>query len=284
MPNIYKTPWAIALDELLSDGQWHDGLRAVREAEKKITPGVAERRAESDRARMSSKLHGEARPRKRELGTATLIRIGKRAVMRSLVAARVRDGVYELDPHPLPDGAYRIGGWKVRDVRANRKSVSEIAREYSVTPRTLARLVADSDIPRETVGRITYISKTDLDQIAALVQTHREATAQRRIEASRIAAQRRRQAPVTRKSLSDLAEQSHLSNHSARCIADTNPDLPWETVGRITYLPLSALPLWQEAVNAWEATRHDRRSMGSTKGFATRRRRKQDQQDGQREP
>jgi hypothetical protein len=270
VPNIYRTPWAIALDALLSDGEWHDGLQVVREAEKTITPGVAQRRAESDRARMSAKKYGEAQPRARELPTATVIRIGKRAVMRSLVAARMRDKAYEVDPSPLPERAYVMGGWKVRDVRVGRVSIAELARRHKLTHRTMAALIRGSDITLEKVGRISHVATSDLDQVNALVEAYRVESAKRRSQSARANSEARRLAPPVKKTLTQLARGSNLSSHSARLIVEQNPDMPWEVRGRVTYLPLTAFHLWEEAVAVWNATRRDRRVLGSMKGAATR--------------
>lgn len=269
----YKTEWAKYLDEGLADGEWHDGLDLVLKAEKLITPGVAERRTEADRARMSSKKHGEAQPRQVEMSTAARIRVGKRAIMRSLVAARVRDGQYETDPAPLPRGAWSTGGWKLRSLRAGRLTIAQLARTYKVAPETMMRIVTTQNLG-ESNGRHVLVPKASLTQLDELIAEHRRASRAQRIAAMHLASLARELRPPGRTSLSELAAGSQISQYSARDIAAANPDLPWIKEGRARYLPDEHLPLWKEAVAAWEAARHDRRRLGAAKSAATRKQRR----------
>lgn len=272
MVNRYRVPWAQRLDELLADGQWHDGLTVVREAEKLITPGVARRRTEGDRVRMTVKAHGEERPRLREMSTSRIIAIGKRATMRSLVTARVRDGAYEIDPRPLPRGSWACGDWKIRDLRTDRMPISVVAARYQTTVPVLRQLIQDADITVEQVGRITYVPTTCLDHVAQLVEEHRVALLDKRRAALQLAAARRGQVTQTHLALSRLASLSRISQHSAARIVDLNPDMPWKREGRKTLLPIEAVEQWNRAVQAWNADRHDRRIRASIQAAETRKR------------
>lgn len=46
-----RTPWSIALAELLTDGEWHTLDELIDHAGDLVPPGVALRRGETDRAR-----------------------------------------------------------------------------------------------------------------------------------------------------------------------------------------------------------------------------------------
>lgn len=274
MARRYKAPEAERLEELLSDGEWHDGLTVVREAEKRITPGVAERRCEDDRARTAQKdENGKPVPRVKDVPLSTKIRIGKRSIMRSLVRARLRDGAFEIDPNPIPSDGWKAGGWKVRDLRVTRIAAMDVAKKLHTSIETLRDLLTqDPPIQVVHVGRVTYLRHEQIPELEERLEASREDLSQRRSAKSREVARLRREAPAQRLSLNQLADQCGLAHESCRQVRHTlAKDLPWKEVGRVTYLPIEHLPAWEAAVQQWDHERSQRRRLGQVKAVATRR-------------
>ena len=81
--------------ELLVDGQWHDFEETLKELTKKVPPGVALRRAETNRLK-----GGTSQPERVEQpGLERLIHIGKRAVAREALRDNSRIAqVFEIVP------------------------------------------------------------------------------------------------------------------------------------------------------------------------------------------
>jgi hypothetical protein len=164
------SPSTVRALEILSDGEWHDGKEIVREMEKKVTPGVAFRKAETDRAIMSRRRNGEALERRRQLSNDALIAIGKRAKVRTAIAAMHRRGRWEIEPWPLPENAYRTGAFRIRDTSAHLVTFSELLARHGLHNRQLRKLM-DQDPPVERIiqGRVTQFEPDAAEVIAKRV-------------------------------------------------------------------------------------------------------------------
>lgn len=146
------TAWYLRAQELLADGEWHDGRSLLLEAGKVITPGVAQRQTE--RLRVAS---GGPAQRTRPLPLGRQIEQGKRYLLTEMVRMRVKAGTWETEPpypfrrsmfDPDPDKA-----WRVRLLRGTAfLSVPEVADRFGVNPATLRKLIRAGGLPAENVG------------------------------------------------------------------------------------------------------------------------------------
>lgn len=154
--------------ELLADGEWHDGIEFLRELEKVLLPGPAHRVNEEDRARSSRKRHEGGRERVREIDLGRSVDYGKRSILRKLVTDMVRQGTWEVTPYPMPRGQWRQGGWKLRDLRTMRISLSEIQKQHGlVGPMPVLRdlLAQDPPLSFTKAGRVTYVDRTAVPEL-----------------------------------------------------------------------------------------------------------------------
>jgi hypothetical protein len=252
-------------DEILADGEWHDGRELIREMEKKIAPGVALRHAEADRRRSLRTRHGEDRDPDDGRPVPDLIRGGKRAIVRILVANRIRDRTWEADVWPVPELGWSIGGWKIRDLRPRRGSVGALATRFGVhRHRILDAIAAEPPVTTEQVGKVTYIY--DLPEVERrLFRPTAEMTlAIEEAARARLAAQREAVLTADRVKFSDLALYSGIGADTAAKLRDEHlDDLAWETRGRVMYLPASELPKWTAIVEEFHAGSYQRRSAAS---------------------
>jgi hypothetical protein len=155
-------PWAAAVEDILADGDWHDGRRALIQGMKLIEPGVAQRAAEKERTQRT----GAPADRARRLPVEEQIRIGKRRMMANVVAGRLRNGYWESDP-PYPLGNIWAGpDFKLRDTRATLLSMSQIATYCQVPVGTVQRVFDSTSVKLHRRGKNRFIAKSDLELIA----------------------------------------------------------------------------------------------------------------------
>lgn len=106
-----KTPVRVRLDELLSDGAWHNREHLVADTVGVVPPGVAARRATTSRRRSRTQRERDAGRDLHEWnGGGTPrgddIRVGARDLVVHRIGSAVGDGAFER--RTLPDGTVQI--------------------------------------------------------------------------------------------------------------------------------------------------------------------------------
>lgn len=161
-----RTAWSARATELLADGELHDGLTVVREAEKQIPPGIGQRYAERARMHEAVKRYGKDAPekvlsRKKPISATTQIALGRRLIMQTLVSSRVKKGTWRLDAgHPLPEGAWRGEvPWAIQNLSVFRVSITDFRRTHQLAAPTLEKIIVDNGLEDllTTSGRTRYI-------------------------------------------------------------------------------------------------------------------------------
>lgn len=247
--------WAVNGDELLADGQWHDGLKWMRVAETGITPGVAMRFAENVRAHAAARRAGvpkdRAPARKRELPMGAQVAAGKRQMLVRLIHGRVRVGLVEVAPWPLPKDAWRTGGWRVR-LAPRRYSPNELETKYRISSQKIRELILFTPaLPHQVKGRTLTISANELPELERRIAVYRRQSPMRRRAAARRRWENAAQQERTEIPISVLSKESHLDLRTGRRLMAANPDLGWIARGSRTYLPLSARPEWDRLVEMY---------------------------------
>jgi hypothetical protein len=255
-------PWIIKAEELLADGAWHDGLTVMREVEKTILPGVAVRRNEMERFLSARRRGSSSSERVKERETAALIAMGKLGLMQTMVHSRIRAHSWQVNPWPMPEGGWHMGGWEVRDLRRIRLALTQAATRLNCVPETLRKLLAEHpELECGQVGRVLYVY--DLAGLEKVVAQYKAERSQQRGKILRDVAERIRSEPVDKFALTTLAGRSHISDETARKLQKSSPQLPWIHRGRSTYLPIDYLPHWEGLVQKWRAGKFERRSNAS---------------------
>ena len=239
------------MDEILADGEWHDGRDMLREAGKLIPPGIALRNAEKVRDNARRRRGQEESERNDTLTTASLITMGRNRITQRVVHTRIDGDSWEARPgFPLPRGEWLRGGWEVRDVRVGRHPLTVLADRYHMASGAMRQLIlADPPIPHITSGRILRVHERDLEDLEQRVAEHRANARVRRANAARRYRANLRANPpeVTRLSLTALHSRYKLRVETVRSLLDEHPDIPREIVGKTTYVPLDSLPAFEEA-------------------------------------
>lgn len=246
MARVTQPSWSLRAEELLADGEWHDGLSICREVEKLITPGLALRQAEARR--------NDAKERVRERRETTLIAMGKRSITQKMVHNRVRSGSWELDPAEPRENAWTEGGWRVRDAASRRLSVRELSGKYRVGPKALRTLILQEPaLPLRQAGRIIWIDRDQLPQLEERIQAYKDQAPQRRSAGSARGRETRRHMPQPGIALSVIARELGLAPESAKDALAMDPNFPVERVGRITRVPYEHVVAFGELVEKWRA-------------------------------
>lgn len=174
-------PWAVAVEEILADGEWHDGRRVLLQGMRVIEPGVAQREAERTRAAAS----GAPEKRQKPVSVDEQIRVGKRRLMSALMNGRLRMGTWESDP-PYPMGEIWTGpSFKLRDLRARMMSVPELAAHCQVPVSTIDTVIRQTAVAVERRGKNRQIAKADLPKFEDEVKRWVAETSARRAESTR---------------------------------------------------------------------------------------------------
>jgi hypothetical protein len=261
--------WIKEGEKLLRDRRWHDGLTWARAVEGFIPPGVAQRFAEDVRASAAARAAGvskdEAPARKRPLPLAAQVASGKRQMVVRHIHGRVRMGLIEVDPWPLPRRAWREGGWQVR-LAPRRYSPNELEVKYRISSQRIRDLILfEPALPHVVKGITLTITERELPELERRIAVYRQQAGMRRraaarkrwaAEAERAAGQERTRIPI-----SVLARESHIDPKRGRELVAANPDLGWIVEGRSIFLPVSSLPEWERVVEAYRKE-HPRSASG----------------------
>lgn len=272
MARSNQPPWTVRAEEILSDGEWHDGMALCRDIERLITPGVALRHQEE--IRTSKKIKelveagldpsGEDLERKIERRTGTLIAMGKRAITQKVLHNRLRQGTWVTEPSPLPERAWAQGGWRIRSVVATRSSVRELSRRYRVAPPAVRELILrEPAIPHVFVGegdRVLMVDAEHLPALEARLEERKVEVARRRSAASKETRRRAREAPVTSYSLTEVADQLGTTNESLKAALVHAPRGVLIQRGRVTRIPIEQLPKVAALFQTWMDARPERAS------------------------
>lgn len=268
-----RDAWLEEADALLADGKWHDGLTWMLAVEKEIMPGIAQRKTEQDRVRIT--LRRMRRLREQELGRpltedelsqlevgertrplsmGAQIAAGKRSLVVHFVHTRVRMRAYEVEPWPMPEGGWKAGGWRLR--RPARWSPSLLQGRYNLAQSTIRALILQAPALRHmTAGRILYVYDEELPALEERIKAYREGSTERRREGMLERWQRAGQAPITHYSVTALAERGGLAVQTAQRLRRAHPELGWVKRGRVTRLPIEQLPEWERIVKDFKASR-----------------------------
>lgn len=186
-PRSNVQPWGAAVADVLADGEWHDGRRALLDAMALIPPGVAQRAAEKTRTSQQ----GAPTERVKPFPVEDQIRAGKRKLMSALVYGRVRAGVWETDP-PYPFGSLWTGApFRLRDTRSLLLSVPEIAERLDMPESSVYSVLELTSLNIVRRGRFKLLAKTDIPAFADEVKAWQETRSERRADATRRAMQTR---------------------------------------------------------------------------------------------
>lgn len=251
--------WVARAEELLADGEWMDGRAFVKEVEKAIPPGPAGRVAEESR-RGGSKMVLRRQ-----------IAVGKRAIVQTLVNARVANHSWEVDPWPIPPNGWRIGGWRLRHARVGYMALTAAAQQLGMAKETANRLVdEDPPIPLRQVGsRKRLIRIEDLQVLDGRRRDEWEAAMQGRIDRAHAVGAFGDRPWFT---ATDLRAIYTLANGAISAVQDQHPDLGWVWKGRRnSYLPAASIPAFEKALLEYARAGSDRRSVSLRRAHAERR-------------
>lgn len=153
MTAAHASPQLEALWVELADGEWHNGLTILREIQKAITPGVAER-------------EGRLQFRKPDEYTLEEIKAsGKRALAHSTMSAQFEIGRLERDVEKLTR-AHWAGElpWRVRDSQAGWRTIVEAADELGITESVIRSWIRNGFVPhsKNPAGKLR-LSKKDFE-------------------------------------------------------------------------------------------------------------------------
>jgi len=257
-------PWAMRADELLADGAWHEGLTVIREAEKRIIPGVAMRYMDRIREK-SAREKGRDKPYNPDLSVAAQIQAGKIKLMRVLFSNRMACGSWETNPAHVPMDMFLTREWQLRDLRRQQRSIAEIAHFYHLSKGViLGMLLSDPPVPYTELPHGRYVHVDHLPVIAAKVKVYEAGRFKRRSIAStksRAVANRiTAEDPPTQISMRQARALYGFDCTIATRIVQDNPDLGWVRKGRYIYIPVDLLPDVEAAVKADKAGGFGRRS------------------------
>lgn len=263
------TLWSLAGDGMLSDGEWHDGLAVTKAIARAVPPGVAERKAESLRSHVSELRHGTANERIITKDLGTLIRIGQRTIARSLVGNRLREGSWEIEGN-TSRSRWRVGGWRLRDLRVGRITVTDAASKFQISKPVVIELIQrDPPLEHLKVGRVVYL--IDIDGLRDRLEDYRNESLQRRRAAARKVSVQRQLTPRPGVPLTELATRSKIGGPVARKLQLATPELGWIEQGRRNrYLPPDRVPEWDKAVQLYRDGDSERRSVTSKRVRAAR--------------
>lgn len=253
-----ETPlWTARADEILADGEWHDGKTVMQEAAKLIPPGIAARKMEANRA-----LNREAEgrdpdaPRKVEVPLSRLITMGKRSLTQKMLAIRLSSGRWEVRPeYPLPEGAWKDGGWEVRDAKVGYSTISDLTAVFHMSNEALLALIlAEPALPHRTTGRVTRVHRDHLDELAVRVKVYEDERIERRAVGVRRRWKRLREnpPPQTRLAMSVVARRYRMSTDVARKVMEASPELGWQKAGSISYLPIEKIGEFEKLIGVTE--------------------------------
>lgn len=141
-----------ALFELLADGQWHDGPKALRETARKVPPGPAGR---------------DGKKRVRDPGRYTdeeLMAFGRRGIARELLSQQLSTGRLLTDVGKLAKRHWAGNEpWQVRDTQAGYRTIPEAADELDVTESVLRTWIKNGFIPHSTSNLGLRLSPKDFE-------------------------------------------------------------------------------------------------------------------------
>lgn len=243
--------WVEVGDELLADGEWHDGLELIQKMCAAVPPGVAERKTEEDRRHTSG-----TSERSRPVSKIRQVLIGQRAIVTSHIHGRVKYRAWEVEPWPVPPGGWKNGGWRIRDARVRRLSLAELERLTHVHGPRLRTLI-DQQPALEVIrrGRWLYLPKDQLPELEERIKIYQKEVVNRRRAGARRRRERERATVTTptRMSVAQLARRSKIAPQTAHKLRQANPQLGWIEHGRNHYLPLLQLPAWDLIVREYDA-------------------------------
>lgn len=184
-----RSLWADKADQIMSDAQWHNGPKLIRELMRRVPAGLALREIEAERviARAGGSdaveelalenpdeprallLHRlrEEHPRRSRMSEDALIEAGQGKIIRSLVRERIRNGRWETRNLEWPPTReqWRKGDWEVRDTHSLMRTITALSDSYGMAVETLRRVITDCGIPTISSGRVTRVH---LDHIVDL--------------------------------------------------------------------------------------------------------------------
>lgn len=211
-PRRTHSLWSDKADEILSDGEWHNGPDLVWDLMKMVPAGLALRELEADRVitRIGSEaieelarenpdeprtllLHRlrEELPRRSQWSDDALIQSGRQRLVRMAVRERVRSGRWEIRGLEWPPSReqWRKGDWELRDAYTQSRTLSQLASDYGMELDTLRKVITDYGIPVIKKGRITRIH---LDRIVELDRAVEKVRSEQRIARTRLLLEMRR--------------------------------------------------------------------------------------------
>lgn len=272
MARITQPNYSVRADEILADGEWHDGLEFMRDIERKILPGIAIRHNEKMRVRAALRRGSEraAEERQYALSDEAQKAAGKRSLSTILVHGRVRFGAWEVDPWPVPENGWKQGGWKLR--RIIRHAPHALASRYGLAPETVRALILQEPaIPHDRRGPKLTIREEALPQLEGRIETYRSEAGERRRKASLEWVAAHAHDEPTHLSLRQLSKRDHIAPLAARKICEAHPELQWRRRGNATELPLEELPKWDKLVAEYLAGGAERRSAAARRRHARER-------------
>lgn len=147
-----SSPELAYLLDLISDGEWHDGLKVARVVERTIEPGEASR-------------YGAKVSKSKDLDV--LVRAGRRERVQSMLHAQIERQRIECDRHPIGrDGWSGVQPWRIRDLRPGWVGIGEVADLIDLNPGIVRTWVKRGYIPsRTTPAGVLMFTPADVEII-----------------------------------------------------------------------------------------------------------------------
>lgn len=240
--------WIQEGDDLLADGQWHEGLDVMETMGRAIQPSVALRRVENVRKRL-----GGPEDRVRPMNETALVLMGRRSMVQAFMHGRVSYGSWEIRPWPMPEGGWNGSGWQVRDLRVTRMSVAELEKHCHITGGKIRELITQKPPLEHTVrGSLMYLPTSQLPALEERIEIYKAQSRERRRAGARLRWDQP-QPPPTELSIRQLTKRSGIGVAAVHAIRGANFDLHWVRRGKALCLPVSQLPRWDRLVEEYKS-------------------------------
>lgn len=253
-----KQLWIQDADQLLEDGEWHDGSEWRHAIEKRITPGVAVRHLENVRARQAARRLGvtrdQAPARSKPLSMEAQVAAGKRDLIRVFLNDRVRLKIYEVTPWPLPPEQWSQGGWALRLIQ--RYTPGSLEKRYGIAAEKIRELILDEPPLRHRAlgGHRIQILAAELPELDRRVEIYKAGSRQRRQQAAQQRWTDWHAGEPQFISATDLGRRSQMSTTTVARLLVEHSQLGAVQSGRVWRLPLTRLEAWDAVVLAYKST------------------------------
>jgi hypothetical protein len=112
--------------------------------------------------------------------------MGRRNTIRHVIAGFKRRGVWDVEPWPVPEDGWSKGNFRVRNLRANMVTVTNLVKLFGATSDRIRELMdAEPPVDRISVGRNNYLPPESVEEIQKRLAAWRAESPVRRVAAAR---------------------------------------------------------------------------------------------------